>query len=86
MKSVWRCPLLWAFFGLNPEHLLYINNIFQLVTFGKGGWTYDAVYSLPVFLRNYYSKLLADILTKEAEAVKQPQVKVPRAQPPHRRD
>jgi hypothetical protein len=72
----------WAFFGLSPDHRLAIHhNIFQLVTFGKGGWTYDAVYNLPVYLRNYYSKLLSDVLTKEADAVKQAQAKPPTALP-----
>jgi len=36
-----------------------------MVTFGKGGWTYDVVYNLPVFLRNYYMKLLTEVIEKE---------------------
>jgi hypothetical protein len=46
--------------------------MFTLVTYGKGGWTYDVVYNLPVYLRNYYLKQLADALEAEASARNEP--------------
>jgi hypothetical protein len=39
-----------------------------MVTYGKGGWTYETVYNLPIYLRNFYVKELADVLKKEVEA------------------
>lgn len=38
-----------------------------MVTYGKGGWTYDTVYNLPIYLRNFYLKELAEVMKKEAE-------------------
>jgi hypothetical protein len=41
-----------------------------MVTHGKGGWTFETIYNLPVFLRNYYMKELVDAWKAEAEAIK----------------
>jgi hypothetical protein len=55
-----------TFFGLTPEYKLSLHkNIFDLVTYGKGGWTWDVVYNLPIFLRSYYMKLLTEALERE---------------------
>lgn len=37
-----------------------------MVTFGKGGWTYQDLYNMPVFLRLYYMRKM--VKTLEAEA------------------
>jgi hypothetical protein len=40
--------------------------LFQLVTFGKGGWTWEAVYNMPIHLRNFYMQQLSEFLALEA--------------------
>lgn len=37
-----------------------------MVTYGKGGWTWETLYNMPVFLRSYYMKLLGEALKKES--------------------
>jgi hypothetical protein len=36
-----------------------------MVTYGKGGWDWDTIYNLPIFLRLYYMKLLGESLERE---------------------
>ena len=40
-----------------------------MVTFGKGGWTWDVVYNLPIHLRKFYVTELAATLNQEREAI-----------------
>lgn len=55
------------FFGLTPKYKLAVHeNIFNMVTYGKGGWTWDDMYNMPIHLRTYYMGLLAKALEKEA--------------------
>lgn len=57
------------FFGLTPKYKLMVHeNIFNMVTYGKGGWTWDDMYNMPIHLRTYYMNLLAKALEKEAGA------------------
>lgn len=49
--------------------MLY-DQIFDLMYYGKMGWTWTELYNLPVYLRRYYYLKLADIKKKEAEAEK----------------
>lgn len=37
-----------------------------MVTYGKGGWTWHDLYTMPVFLRTYYMKHMSDSLKKES--------------------
>ena len=47
------------FFGLQPKHKKQVyEEIFQLVYYGKGGFTFDEVYNLPIYLRKFYLKRL----------------------------
>ena len=41
-----------------------------MVTYGKGGWTWNDVYNLPIFLRMYYMKKLSSAIEKESDAIK----------------
>ena len=61
-----------TFFGLTSEYKLSIQKqIFELVYYTKGGFTFDeAYYSLPVYLRNFHYHQLVDTIQKEAEAAK----------------
>lgn len=58
------CP----FFGLGPNYrpVLY-DQIFDLMYYGKIGFTFTELYAMPIFLRNYYYRKLADIRKKENE-------------------
>lgn len=44
------------------------DQIFDLMYYGKMGWTYTELYDLPVYLRKYFYLKLADVKTKEHEA------------------
>jgi cation transport regulator ChaB len=44
--------------------------IYELSYFSNGALPLDVTYGLPVYLRNFYMKLLIDIKTKEAESYK----------------
>lgn len=65
-----------TFFGLGRDYKLSLHkSIFELVTYGRGGWTWEVAYNLPIFLRSYYIKLLYESYKKErneeASAVKE---------------
>lgn len=48
-------PLRYHFFGLAPEYRLGLHEeIFSLCYYGKGGFTWDDVYNLPIHLRRFY--------------------------------
>ena len=56
-----------TFFGLTPEYKLEVHkSIFNMVTYGKGGWDWNTLYNMPIFLRLYYMKLLGEAIEKEA--------------------
>lgn len=62
---------MWAFFGLTPTYKLEIaDSIFNMITFGKGGWTYQDLYNMPVFLRLYYMRKMVKVLDEEATSTK----------------
>jgi hypothetical protein len=52
-----------------------------LCYFGKGGFTWDEVYNLPIYLRHYYIKLVKKKLDEENNAVNSETHKTP-ASPP----
>jgi len=57
-------------FGLGPNYRPALHSeILDLVYFSNGGFTHTEVYYLPVWLRRYYLKKIADIKTKEKDAV-----------------
>lgn len=54
------------FFGLTPEYRLGLHQeIFSVCYAGKGGFTFDAVYNMPVYLRRYYIKMLIEAIEEE---------------------
>ena len=69
MKKRWQCPLELGFFGLGSEYrpVLY-DQLFDLMYYGKMGWTWTELYNLPVWVRRYYYLKLADVRKKENEA------------------
>lgn len=55
------CP----FFGLGTEYKLGLHEeIFSLCYYGKGGFTWEEVYELPIHLRRFYIQQI----TKAVEA------------------
>ena len=57
------------FFGLTQEYKIDLHKtLFNMVTFGKGGWDWESVYNLPVYLRQYYTRQMADTLEAERKA------------------
>ena len=45
------------FSGFNSEYRLLIHeSIFDLIWYGEGRWSWDDLYTMPVFLRRYWLK------------------------------
>jgi hypothetical protein len=64
------------FFGLTPEYKSKLHRqIFEFVTYGKGGWEWQTVYNLPIGLRNMYFNMLVGEVKKENKAVEKSQRK-----------
>lgn len=60
-----------TFFGLTSEHKIEIHKvIFGLAYYGNGGFTFEQVYNMPIYLRNFYMKQLEETKKKEAELTK----------------
>jgi hypothetical protein len=65
----WRFRSILTFFGLTQEYKLEIHKgIFNMVSFGKGNWTWTELYTMPIFLRNFYLKMMVDAVEKEKNA------------------
>ena len=69
-------PLTAGFFGLRPENKPEIHEqIFSLIQFSSGGFTFSDVYTMPVWLRKFYVKKLIETKQKEADEYKKQQGK-----------
>lgn len=67
-----------TFFGLTSEHKIEIHKtIFALAYFGNGGFTFDQIYNMPIYLRNFYMKQLEDSKKREMEMMKPKDTKTP---------
>lgn len=78
------------FFGLGPDYKLGLHEeIFSLCYFGKGGFTWEEVYHLPIHLRRFYIQQVTKAMEAknkaEQEASKKQSSSVPRFSPPSRR-
>lgn len=61
-----------AFFGPTPEYRPYLHSeIFNLVYYGKGGFTWECVYEMPIFLRRFYIKKINEAIEEENKAHKE---------------
>ena len=55
-----------GFFGLTPKNKIYIfSEIHELVFHGGGGFTYDIVYNMPIWLRKYHLRRIKDWFGKQ---------------------
>jgi len=60
-----------TFFGLGSNYRPILHGeIFDLIYYGKGGFTWSDVYDFPVWLRRFYLKSIEKALKAEAEANK----------------
>lgn len=61
------------FYGLTPEYKLQLHKlIFNFLYASKGSFTYDDVYNMPVYLRNFYVDQLKKALEEEKKAATNP--------------
>ena len=57
------------FFGLGTEYKLGLHEeIFSLCDYGKGGFTWEEVYSLPIHLRRYYIQQISKAIEAKNKA------------------
>lgn len=81
----WILELIPTFFGLSPNYKPILHNqIFELVYYGKGGFNWNDIYNMPVWLRNFYYKKIDETLTKQkkAQEAKTQSVKKPKINRP----
>ena len=67
------CPYHWTltFFGLPSDYRKTLHQeIFTLIYYGQG-FTHDDIYTMPVYLRRFYSNALLDEKTREKDAMKE---------------
>ena len=89
-------PSDWTFFGLTPKYKVFKEEqIFDLVYFGKGGFSYESVCNMPVYLRTFYIKRIESIhkeqkkehekAMKQAKSRSKTAPKIPKKAPRFRR-
>ena len=66
----------WTFFGLTPSYRVQKQEqIFDLVYHSKGGFTYNDVYNMPIYLRTFYilkmSRMFSDQKKEHEKAMRQ---------------
>lgn len=60
-----------TFFGLTQTYRANIfSQIHEIVFHGKGGYDFDSVYNMPIWLRNFTFQKMKDYYEKEAEEMK----------------
>lgn len=52
------------------DRIRHYDQIFELVYYGEGGFTFEAVYNMPVFIRNYYYNKLYGLIEKRNQEIK----------------
>ena len=58
-----------TFFGLTPDYRqLIFRQIHDIVFYGRGGFTWETVYNMPIWLRKFTSKTIEQQITEEYEA------------------
>ena len=57
-----------TFFGLTPTYRISVfKQIHEIVFHGKGGYDFDTVYNMPIWLRNYTFRNIEEFYKKERE-------------------
>lgn len=66
----WGCLLAPTSFGLEPKDKLTIHKkLFEMTSFQHGTWSWDVLYNLPVFLREYYFNEMVKAVEREVKAI-----------------
>ena len=66
-----------TFFGFKPEYRVQLHeNIFNLLWYSNGKLSWDDIYNMPIFLRNYYIKRVNKMIEQENERIEQQQTKI----------
>jgi len=56
-----------TFFGIDPSHKVLLHkNLFNLVWYSDGRFSWDTVYSLPIPIRNLITRLIQQQINPEA--------------------
>lgn len=64
--------LILTFFGLTQEYRVGLfSQIHEIVFFGNGGYDWNTVYNMPIWLRNFTYRKIEDYLKKQSEVEKQ---------------
>ncbi len=62
---------MFPFFGLTTDYKLGLHEeIFSLCYYGKGGFTWNEVYELPIHLRRYYIQQISKAIEERNKAEK----------------
>ena len=63
--------LLSTFFGLTPQYRVSLfSQIHEIVFHGKGGYDYETIYNMPIWLRNFTFNKMKEHYDKEAAEMK----------------
>ena len=68
MSRIWRYRLTRSFFGLTPDYMEQVYEVFFFLKY-SGGWSFSEAYSLPIGLRNWFAERLLRQLKEESEAI-----------------
>jgi hypothetical protein len=61
-----------TFFGFKPEDRPRLHeNIFNLLWYADGRLSWDDIYQMPIFLRNYYVKRVNKMIQAETDAAEE---------------
>jgi hypothetical protein len=59
-----------TFFGLTPKYREHVfSRVHEIVFYGQGGYNWDTVYEMPIWLRKFTFNKLKEFYDKEQEAV-----------------
>ena len=68
IHSKYQCLSTFTFFGLAPSYRRVLHEqIFQLIYYGKGGFTWQDVYNFPIWLRVFYIEEINKIHKKRQQ-------------------
>jgi hypothetical protein len=63
-----------TFFGLTPEYRLYVfSQIHEIAFHGKGGYDWDTIYNMPIWLRRFTFEKIKEFYDKEREEAEKQQ-------------
>ena len=64
-----KLQLGWTFFGLTQKYKIGVyQEVFDLVYYGNGGFTYQDVQSMPIHIRRFFIKLIEQDLNQQKKA------------------